>query len=195
MWTQLALLSVLIGASIHDAPLCTPSVSATVDRALRVAGLDEPLDAARRARLSRLLPTSIRVEFRAAEDDLFRDSFDVDQDFDEVLGSDGVDLSDTQQTGLDHVREARLVAYWELDALVWSSETLAALRYEDHRRAQAWGLTEEIVDLYFDLESLRREPDGSSRTLAERALTLLDERTGGWFLRESRCPENRSWPP
>jgi hypothetical protein len=195
MWTQLALLSVLITAYLGEAPLCTPPVSLTVDRALRVAGLDASPEAARRSRLSRILPTSLRVELRTMADDLFRDSYDVDQDFDELLGADGVDLSDTRQTGIDHTREARLVAYWELDALIWSSETLAALRYEDHRRVTAWQLTEEIVDLHFDLVTLRTDRGGSLPARGERVATLLDERTDGWFLRASRCNENLPWPP
>lgn len=195
MWSQLALLVVVIGAWMHDAPLCIPTASQTVDRALSVSGLDTPVDASRRSRLSRLLPSSIRIELRTVEDDLFRDTYDVDQDFDETLGQDGIDLSDTQQTGLDHTREARMVAYWELDAMVWSSEMLAAHRYEDHQRAAAWQLTEEIIDLYFDLESLRHDGDGSARTRADRVVALLDERTGGWFLRNSTCRENDVWPP
>ena len=178
--------------------MCLPPVGEVVDRALEVAGLLDGPSASRRARLAPLLPNSVRVELRAAEDDLLRDSYDVDQDFDEMLAADGIDLSDSRQMGVDHVREARVVFYWQLDSLVWSNETLSALRYEEARERAAWELTEEVVGSYFDLVAASREPpDSRPRTalVPQRTRALLDERTDGWFSAASECSNSRVNPP
>lgn len=198
MWTQIAYLSVVLATTTPDLELCTPAVDEVVDRALEVAGFVGAPSLSRRARLAPLLPNSVRLELRAAEDDLLRDSYDVDQDFDELLAPDGIDLSDTRQIGIDHVREARVVVYWQLDSLVWSNEMLAAMRYEDARDRDAWAMTEEIIALYFDVDFERRYPGLEPRRGAlerHRAVALLNERTDGWFSRASRCEEFPANPP
>lgn len=199
MWILLSLLLLLAPRLALGQEHCVPTAAATVDQALIVAGLRDipPFD--RRARLSSLLPSSVRVEFHAAEDDLFRDAIDVDQDFDESLRADGIDLSDTQSMGLDHLREARVVVYWELDALVWSNESLSALRYRDARLAAATALTNSIITLYFDLlthlDVAITTPEDWDQRATELVWSLLDERTDGWFSESAGCRETAGTSP
>ncbi|MFT6398710.1 MAG: hypothetical protein ACJAYU_003472 [Bradymonadia bacterium] len=199
MWTRLSILLLLVPGAAAAQDHCLPSAAATVDKALIVAGLDVVPDFGRRARVSSLLPSSVRLELRTTEDDLFRNAVDVDQDFDETLQADGIDLSDTQSTGIDHLREARLVVYWQLDSLVWSNESLTAMRYRDARLEAASDLSEAVLSLYFDLLSqldlATRSPESWEPRAAEYAWALLDERTDGWFSASSECRETSATSP
>ncbi len=199
MWTRCSILLLLLPSLAHGQDHCLPAAAAAIDEALAVAGLAEPRQYDRRARISAILPSSLRLELRATEDDLFRDAVDVDQDFDETLRADGIDLSDTQSTGLDHLREARIVAYWELDSLIWSNDTLTALRYRHARDAAAADLTEEVLTLYFDLlralDLATESPSEWDRRSTEHVWALLDERTDGWFSSASGCRETAGTSP
>lgn len=200
MWTRLSIALLLLAPRAAEAQdHCLPSAAATVDQALIVAGLDEIPSFGRRARASSLLPSSMRLELRATEDDLFRDAVDVDQDFDDRLNTDGIDLSDTQSMGIDHLREVRLVVYWELDSLVWSNESLSAMRYRDSRLQAANDLSDAVLSLYFDLlgqlDLAARAPEHWDPRAAEHVWALLDERTGGWFSASSGCRETAGTSP
>lgn len=174
-----------VSAPTHAQTCEPPSPASVTDAAVRSAGLGDVSGETyrRRIRASALLPDSARVELRAADDDVFRIESRLDQDFDEFDDADGSDLTDVQRTGVDRLREVRVVVSWRLSDLAWSSEHLAVERLRRDLRAERAELIEDTLDAYFDWLRVCVADDPTPESaweLAERH-ARLDALTRGWF--------------
>lgn len=180
-------------AAAQECPPPHPSV--VVDLALsRSAG--EPVDAAalrRRARRAALLPESARLDLRAVDDDVFRIESRLDQDFDEDFLTDGSDVTDVQRSGVDQLREVRLVLTWDLTAVVWSDRELQIERAARESRTERLRLTDLVLELYFDWLDAMAEAEDPLVIGAFAA--RLDAVTDGAFSRLAACPEGQPVSP
>lgn len=164
---------------------CPVSPAATVDAALMASDLlDVDVDALRR-RVGRaaLLPVQTRLELRATDDDVFRIESRLDQDFDEHFGTDGTDLTDVARSGVDQLREARVIVVWDLSDAIWSSDHLAVSRLARDLARERQQLSSASLDLYFAWTRACALPDETGASVRQELSARLDALTGGWFSR------------
>lgn len=195
LFSLIALALVAVDAAAQ--PTCPPpSAAAVVDAVIRNADLDDADRYRRQVRAAALLPNSARVELRAADDDIYRLQSRLDQDFDELLDVDGSDLTDVRQSGVDHLREVRVIVSWRLSDLAWSPDHATAIRLAQSDARDRTDLTDLTLELYF--EWLRARDESPEEFDAYRVLELharLDALTGGWFRAVTACQRDPINPP
>ena len=94
-----------------------------------------------------------------------------------------------QRSGLDQLREARIVLTWQLSDFVWSPSLLAIERIRDTQRRERERVTERVLALYFTwVRALSEDPSDPEAAWIERqSRARLDAETGGWFLQYLDC--------